>query len=891
MTDSPLLDRLVDARLIDADKFDSLRHQLSGLAQLQDQLQRLVDLGEITRGQAAELRAQRSPTYSGRFVLLDPRHDEGLGAIWTGRQLGAVRPVYVKRWTKEKLPEPARWQELGDVVRRAARMADPLLAAVFDVVETETHLLAVMEELPSAGPARWLAETRPAAPAMAAGVAAALAGGLHRIHERQFVHGDLRPANVIVQTDAAGNLRWCKLLNAGSGRLSRTAAMETLQRQPQSAAAMRNVYCIAPEQLDHPERFDEGTDLYSLGWMTFHILSGELPFAGASPLRRAVAQLHERPTPLHKHRPEVSSGWDDLFASWLAPTPEDRPTAEELVERLEELKYEERTGGRAPRKAAAPPVRRDAEAPTLDFPAPAPLGASSKSKIPSSAAADAAASAGSSISKGGGKPAPSPASGDDDDLALVDPDAPKKAAAGGGNAPTPAAGAKAPAPASLDDGFSLAPVDENRPSLLAMMGGGGLGGASPLATGSPLGGGYTLAGQAPAASLGQPASLGTPAAMLGQQPTLGQPAQFGVPAGQNLGAAGYGVQPTLGPQYQAALSAPSAAPQYGTPSQGTPALAGATVGPPSSVSSNTGGGGVARIFQLSQAKTWAGPGRCLAVAPSGKFALVGGQKGAVLWDLEKGKPIRAIPNPKAEVTAVGFSQTDGRTAVVAGQDGQVAVWDLQAGKLQFTLEGHEGPVHCAVTSPNNQWLATGGEDSMIYIWNLSNGEALKILAHGEPVRGLCFSADSNYLLLGGGSTSDFSVRYWNWSLAQELRHFAGHAGPVHAAVLSADGMGAVTASEDHTVRLWDMRSGAAIATLTGHEAPVRTVRLSADARLAFSGGDDGRLRVWDLAKLGPLRSLPGHVGPILDLGIAQNRPLTTGQDETLRFWDRAVGQP
>jgi WD40 repeat protein len=81
--------------------------------------------------------------------------------------------------------------------------------------------------------------------------------------------------------------------------------------------------------------------------------------------------------------------------------------------------------------------------------------------------------------------------------------------------------------------------------------------------------------------------------------------------------------------------------------------------------------------------------------------------------------------------------------------------------------------------------------------------------------------------------------------------FQGHAGPVNAIALSANGAIAVSGGEDRTLRVWDIRTGRCLHVLQGHLRPVGTVAVSDDGATAVSADrpsdeEHGWLRVWDL---------------------------------------------
>lgn len=152
-------------------------------------------------------------------------------------------------------------------------------------------------------------------------IAGQVAAALGALHAAGFVHGDIKPANVLVlaRPDRAGGLR-IKLIDFGGAR--RLAAPA-----PESAIAGTPAY-MAPEQWrGQPVA---ASDVYSLGCMLYEMLVGRPVFTGSLPYLMACHR-HRRPTPPSAHHAELAPALERLILRALAKDPAHRPSTAELL--------------------------------------------------------------------------------------------------------------------------------------------------------------------------------------------------------------------------------------------------------------------------------------------------------------------------------------------------------------------------------------------------------------------------------------------------------------------------------------------------------------------------------------------------------------------------------
>jgi WD40 repeat protein len=192
-------------------------------------------------------------------------------------------------------------------------------------------------------------------------------------------------------------------------------------------------------------------------------------------------------------------------------------------------------------------------------------------------------------------------------------------------------------------------------------------------------------------------------------------------------------------------------------------------------------------------------------------------------------PVRGIaqsPTQSKEQEKRGLGIQPGPTPTPA------SVTPAAAGnKPELILQtGHTRSANAVVFSPDNRWLASGGKDNVVKIWDLANGNVLRTLyGHTSNVNALAVSPDGKLLASGSGDIND----------KRDLGTFTQG--------------GVVGGAEDNTVRIWSVQTGQQLQVLRGHQLPVGAVAFSPDGRSLTSVSGDA-VKVWDVSAGAELRS-------------------------------------
>lgn len=282
-------------------------------------------------------------TLEGRYRIVDRLAAGGMGVVYKGELVAIKKPVAVK-FLHDALTL------IPDVVKRFQReatamskLAHPNLVSVLDSgLEKGTPYL-VMDFVSGKSLAQVLSEG-PMTATRAAGLARQILSGVKHAHQSHVVHRDLKPDNIILLDGVEGD--FAKILDFGLAKVLRGEDSAASQLTNTGFALGTPGY-MSPEQAKGTEA-DERSDLYAVGVILYHMVTGRKPFVADSPL--AVLRMHmdDAPTPPTKVAPGCCSAdlervilramAKDPGARWqtasdmaqaLAATPEGREAAGE----------------------------------------------------------------------------------------------------------------------------------------------------------------------------------------------------------------------------------------------------------------------------------------------------------------------------------------------------------------------------------------------------------------------------------------------------------------------------------------------------------------------------------------------------------------------------------
>jgi len=137
--------------------------------------------------------------------------------------------------------------------------------------------------------------------------------GLGAAHDAGVIHRDLKPGNVLV-----GERNAIKIIDFGLAKATATEGMTA------TGMLMGTPYYMSPEQV-RGRRVDAASDIYSLGALAYHLVTGRPPFSGENAIAIGFAHLSEIPPPPRQLRADTPEALDATIVASLAKDPLARP--------------------------------------------------------------------------------------------------------------------------------------------------------------------------------------------------------------------------------------------------------------------------------------------------------------------------------------------------------------------------------------------------------------------------------------------------------------------------------------------------------------------------------------------------------------------------------------
>ena len=259
--------------------------------------------------------------YFGDYELLEEIARGGMGIVFKARQSSLKRIVAVKMIRTGGLADAAEIARFRTEAQAAAQLQHPHIVAIHEIGEHGGRQYFSMDFVDGKNLAQ-IAAGRPVPPQSAAEWLKAIAGAVQFAHQRGVLHRDLKPQNIMVDTEdrpRVTDFGIAKILG-GDSTLTRTDAV------------IGSPSYMSPEQArGRNDLVGPASDVYSLGAILYELLTGRPPFRGKSPVDTLSQVVNDEPPPPRSLNPDAPVDLESICLKCLEKNAARRyPSAREL---------------------------------------------------------------------------------------------------------------------------------------------------------------------------------------------------------------------------------------------------------------------------------------------------------------------------------------------------------------------------------------------------------------------------------------------------------------------------------------------------------------------------------------------------------------------------------
>jgi len=281
---------------------------------------------------------------NGRYELGEEVGKGGMAITYRARDILLNRTVAVKVMREQFSSDPAFVERFRREAQAAANLSHENIAGVYDTGADGGCHYIVMEFVEGENLGQRLRREGPLDPLAAIEIALQVVAALDAAHRRGIVHRDIKPHNVLINSEGR-----VKVTDFGIARAISASS------QTDTGLIIGSVHYFSPEQA-RGDPAGPQSDLYSLGVVLFEALTGRRPFEGSNPVAVAHKQIYDQAPLPSEYRPDLPEELETIVLRCLEKSLARRyASAAQLSEELR--KARERLVGREQRaRPAAAPV-------------------------------------------------------------------------------------------------------------------------------------------------------------------------------------------------------------------------------------------------------------------------------------------------------------------------------------------------------------------------------------------------------------------------------------------------------------------------------------------------------------------------------------------------------
>ncbi len=261
--------------------------------------------------------------FDGRYQVVRKLGAGGMANVYLAEDQELGRRVAIKILNDRHANDEQFVERFRREAKNAAALSHPNIVSIYDRGEAEGTYYIAMEFLEGRSLKELIVQRGPAPIAVSVEYARQILGALRFAHRHGIVHRDIKPHNVLVDSEGRVKVTDFGIARAGTSEMT------------EAGSIVGTAQYLSPEQARGTD-VDQRSDLYSLGIVLYELLTGTLPFTGDTPVEIAMKHLSTVPEAPSARRPEIPRDLDLIVTRALAKDPADRyQSAEEMEADLE----------------------------------------------------------------------------------------------------------------------------------------------------------------------------------------------------------------------------------------------------------------------------------------------------------------------------------------------------------------------------------------------------------------------------------------------------------------------------------------------------------------------------------------------------------------------------
>ncbi len=262
-----------------------------------------------------------------QYKLIDERGRGSFATVYVARDtennhIYAVKVMHLELSNDGELL--ARYQREAHIL---LNLSDPHIVRIVDYGNDGNMNFIVMDYVDGQNLKYHMITQGPMEPLRALNYTRQIAEGLETAYKQGVVHRDIKPQNILVNTQEV-----VKIADFGLARSRETVTLT------QSNVFMGTAYYISPEQAESGRSADTRSDLYSVATVLFEMLTGSPPFEGDTAVDIVIKHMNEKVPSICRIRHDLPVEMDYFMQKAMAKSPKERyATPQEFIAALEQV--------------------------------------------------------------------------------------------------------------------------------------------------------------------------------------------------------------------------------------------------------------------------------------------------------------------------------------------------------------------------------------------------------------------------------------------------------------------------------------------------------------------------------------------------------------------------